>query len=379
MAPQPWVITKDGALWARIERAAAAADISVGRSEGVDRTGAWRSAPLIVVDAACLDAVAGGRPPDRSHVVVVTTHPMTTEQWERCVEIGARRVLGPDGIDDEMVRVLTDAAGGSAGGVGKVVAVLGACGGAGATVLATALAVGAHRAGRSVLLCDLDPFGAGVDVAVGLEDESGARWGDISVSRAAAGGRLPMDVLYHALPRLPGARGDAVVLTYGRNGQSTSGSDGRPGGGLGGDFGGGDDGGVAVAAAAVLDAVVRAGDVGVVDLPRTSSPAVRDVIGRADLTVLVVPADVRGCYAAARAADRLADTGATVGLVVRGPSPGGIGGGDIATTLHLPLLAAMRPQPALDRSLDAGRGARACARGPLRAAASAVLKAVGVP
>lgn len=98
----------------------------------------------------------------------------------------------------------------------------------------------------------------------------------------------------------------------------------------------------------------------------------------ADLTVLVVPADVRGCYGAARVVPRLVDAGARLGLVVRGPSPGGLGADDVASALGLPLLAGMRPEPGLARRLDAGDPPGANPKGPLARAAAAVLDRAGV-
>jgi hypothetical protein len=58
--------------------------------------------------------------------------------------------------------------------------------------------------------------------------------------------------------------------------------------------------------------------------------------------------------------------------VVRGPSPGGVGAGDIAAALSIPLIAAMRPQPGLARSIDGGSGLGR-PRGPLNRAAEATL------
>ena len=71
----------------------------------------------------------------------------------------------------------------------------------------------------------------------------------------------------------------------------------------------------------VLDAGRRAGDITVVDLPRHPGPVADRVLEQADLTVLVAPADVRGCWAADRVCARIRDIGAPAGVVVRGPSP----------------------------------------------------------
>ncbi|MBN9608885.1 MAG: hypothetical protein BGO26_15230 [Actinobacteria bacterium 69-20] len=362
MPAAPLVVTSDSALWAQVERAAAAADVAVDRASSAHAAGAWRAAPAVIVDAAQLDEVLAARLPRRDGITVVTTRPMAADQWSSCVRLGVRQVLGPDVSEAELVRVLADAGTEGRGrGDSRVIAVVGACGGAGATVLATAIAVAARRAARPVLLCDLDPSGAGLDIGLGLEDAPGARWGDISASH----GSFPADSLFRGLPLVAGKGADVAVLTYRRDGVADVGDVAA------------DDGADLGVAATVLDAVGRAGGLAVVDLPRARLAAVGEVVARADVTVLVTPADVRGCYAAARVVPRLADLGASTALAVRGPSPGGIGARDIAAALHLPLVAAMRPQPALDKALEAGRCAAVSSRGPLRRAANAILRYAG--
>jgi hypothetical protein len=59
-------------------------------------------------------------------------------------------------------------------------------------------------------------------------------------------------------------------------------------------------------------------------------------------------------------------------VVVRGPSPGGVDADQVASSLGLPLLTAMRPEPRLARALELGRVPGATA-GPLQRAARTVL------
>ena len=61
---------------------------------------------------------------------------------------------------------------------GAAVAVVGGCGGAGASVLAAALAVTAVRHGGRALLVDCDPLGGGLDLVLGAEHVAGLRWPD---------------------------------------------------------------------------------------------------------------------------------------------------------------------------------------------------------
>jgi hypothetical protein len=92
----------------------------------------------------------------------------------------------------------------------------------------------------------------------------------------------------------------------------------------------------------------------------------------ADLAVLIVPAEVRACAAAATVAARVLRYGVALQVVVRGPAPGGITPRDVSRALDLPVLAAMRPQPGLGGALDRG-AVPGRFRGPLAIAARQVL------
>ena len=126
----------------------------------------------------------------------------------------------------------------------------------------------------------------------------------------------------------------------------------------------------------MLDAGRRAGETVVCDVPRYPTEAAVAALEVADLTVLVVPADVRSCAAAARVAAVVAEHGCpSTGLVVRGPAPGGIAPEEVATALDLPLVAAMRAERGLARMLERDE-APGRTRGPLATAATSVLDAL---
>ena len=184
-----------------------------------------------------------------------------------------------------------------------------------------------------------------------MEDDAGLRWSDLS----AQAGRLSAEALHRVLPSVPAGRGRLSVLCHSRTEPSLVGPD---------------------VIDVVLDAGRRAGNLIVVDVPRYPHQAADRAIERADLTVVVVTADVRACFAAGRVIGRLAELGARFGLVVRGPSPGGLGADDVASALGIPLLARMRPEPGLDRRLEGGRVPGADPRGQLGRAATTVLASV---
>ena len=355
----PLVVTADPAVRARAERAAAAAQVRPDQATAAPGIGAWLRAAVVLLDAALLSAVVAAGLPRRAGVVVLAANPLSDALWQASLAVGAERVAGGEESDRLLVQLLGDAAvAGSAGsdGAGPLIAVVSACGGAGGSVFAAALAMTAARERQAVVLCDLDAAGPGLEVTLGAEGVSGARWGDID----ATDGRIPAEALLRALPSVRSGRGAVSLLCFGAERADPSWQMRE-----------------IAAVDAVLDSMRRAGALTVADVPRPwSSPADR-AVARAELTVLLAPADVRGAVGAARLAPQLAASGGRVGLVVRGPSPGGVGAEDIAAVADLPLLAVMRPQPGVARSIDAGDGLGGRGRGPLWRAAARVLAAVG--
>ncbi len=354
MDDRPLIITDDVLVLDDLLRLAAAAGVEVSHAREPDSRARWRSAPLVLIDAGLVARAVDARLPRRSGVVVVSTAEPDSELWAHCVRLGVDRTLLLDRSDEVLIGLLSDAlSGGTANGL--CVAVLGACGGAGASVFAGALGFAAARAGGGVndqvLLVDCDPLSAGLDVLLGIEENAGLRWADL----AARSGRLSADALQQALPGVKVGSGRVGVLSHGRHPEGEISSD---------------------VMNVVLDAGRRSGAVTVLDLPRQPGPAADLVLEQADLTVLLAPADVRGCWAADRVRGRIRDIGSRAGLVVRGPSPGGMGAREMAEFLDLPLLASMRPVPSLSRELEFGLAAGADRRRPLARAAREVLSAL---
>ncbi len=97
---------------------------------------------------------------------------------------------------------------------------------------------------------------------------------------------------------------------------------------------------------AVVDAGRRGGVVVVCDLPRRLTDATQAALDAADLVVVVSRCDVRACAATAAIAPVLAATNPNLGLVVRGPSPGGLRAAEVADITGLPLLASIKARAA---------------------------------
>ncbi|MEO3937782.1 hypothetical protein V3N99_13640 [Dermatophilaceae bacterium Soc4.6] len=94
---------------------------------------------------------------------------------------------------------------------GALLAVTGASGGLGASVVTAALAVRAVAVGRGTVAVDLDPLGGGLDIVLGLEQTPGTRWSDLGALDGEADG----EAVLPTLPRADGVR----VLSYGRHGE----------------------------------------------------------------------------------------------------------------------------------------------------------------
>lgn len=346
-AARPLLVARDSALAEEVSRLAAAAGGELDHAPDPAAAG-WRTAPLVLLDRAAIGAADGL--PRRRGIAVLCRDP-TPDLWRAAFEIGAEHVLELPADESTLIELLADAGDGPAQG-GRVLAVLGGCGGAGASVLATAAAVVAARSGERSLLVDCDPLGGGVDLAVGAEAADGLRWSGLAVNA----GRLAASALHEALPKRRIGSGAITVLSCDRDGPST---------GL-----------TPEAVRAVLGAGRRAGDAVICDLPRTLPAAAAAGLRQADLAVVVVPAEVRACAAAARAVASIREHAACpIGLVVRGPAPGGLRTADVARAVGAEVLAIMRPQPSLPAALDRG-GFAAIRRGPVARAAQEVLAAL---
>ena len=334
-------VLTDSELRDELDRVAAAVGVRVVHAGGasVSRK-TWTAAAAVVLDEAAADRCGRAALPRRPYVSVLTVAEPVTATWAAAVAVGARHVLRLPEQAGELIRELAEA-GESARDDrprGDVVAVIGGCGGAGASLLAVALA----QAATDALLVDLDPWGGGIDLLLGGEATPGLRWPDLALQA----GRLNWSAVREALPRHRGIS----LLSGTRRGYEL---DGAP-------------------VDAVVDAGRRGGVMVVCDLPRRLTDATQAALDAADLVVVVSPCAVRACAATAAMAPVLAAINPNLGLVVRGPSPGGLRAAEVADITGLPLLASMRAQPQLAEQLERG-GLRLGRRSALAAAARQVL------
>lgn len=229
---------------------------------------------------------------------------------------------------------------------GRVIGVVGACGGAGASVVAACVAHGLRRSGERATLVDLDAHGPGTDLLLGSDAGRGARWPDLAEARGEVDG---MGVVA-ALPRW----GMVPVLS------------GTPSGAPPDDQ-------------VVLDVcrgLVRAGETLVLDLPRPggwgsatryaagagpdldrAGQGVRQLLARCSVVLVVVPLTLPATVGAPRVRDALRAAGVTdVRAAVRGPAPGAVDEDDVSAALGVPVVAVMGRDAGLARAVERGDG-----------------------
>ena len=110
----------------------------------------------------------------------------------------------------------------------------------------------------------------------------------------------------------------------------------------------------------------------VCDLSNAHTDAARTALEVADLVVVVAPCDIRSCAATAARVPALDALNPNVGLVVRGPAPGGLGSAEFAGVVGLPCWPRDAPRTDAGQRLRTRRTAarRPVSAGPRRAAGS---------
>ena len=200
---------------------------------------------------------------------------------------------------------------------GKVVAVLGACGGAGASVFSAALC----RVAGDATLIDAHQFSGGLDLLLGLEATPGARWGDIDFTAGGAVSRAEMR------GALPATEDDTALLTFPR---TTVADPFR-------------------LSPEELNAVVHAaGTEGLtaVDTPLALLP------DRCDLAVVVLRPELRAAAAAARIVAECNAAGVANALLLRQSSWASLEPAQVEDTAKAPVIAQVQQVRGLTKQLD---------------------------
>jgi secretion/DNA translocation related CpaE-like protein len=197
------------------------------------------------------------------------------------------------------------------------------------------------------MLIDGDALGGGLDVLLGAEHLSGARWPDLIGTR----GRLSATALLDAVPHVAGL----AVLSWDRGECAAVPTD---------------------AAASVLDAATRAAVTVVVDLPRQLDAAGDVLLAGCDDLLLVVPATVRATAAAARVAARVSTVVPAPGLVVRPAGSPRLAARDMAAALGVPIRAVFPHDSGIAVAAQQGQPPLSRPRGPLYECCRSLLSTV---
>ena len=291
----------------------------------------WHSAAYILVGGDLAQECAQADFPKRIGVAIVhcdrepSPEVSTWERglWQCAVALSAENVVGLPSATFWVEQKLSELAP-VAVNSGKLLAVISGSGGAGGSTFAVNLGLRAVSKGESVLLIDADPLGAGIDLTLGSEEISGARWADLHPGV----GRIAADTLRSALPRFQGLS----FLSHGRSNVERSDCE-------------------------LLGAVIEAGrrtfDLVIVDLPRVQSPSVELVVEQAALTVISVRNHVRSVAASARTREWIRHLNGNSKFLITSDNKG-VGTSDIAHALGATDLCEVPFIPSISTRADEG-------------------------
>lgn len=348
VARRPLLVTDDVDLLDDLLRLSAAAHVETEVASSVRAvTARWTHAPIVIVGADTGAELVGGNLPRRGQVLLVGND-KTPADWQLATALGAAQVVDLPSGEVWLAERLADSAA-PVTSPAPVVGVVGARGGSGVTSFVAGLTCRARRMGINTCAVDLDPFGAGLDLALGGTVEAGLTWADLG----RAQGRVPPDPLLAGLARV----NDVPVLTWGSTSQVPP---------------------SAGALAAVLDSLRQSTELVLLDLPRSHLDRCLEGISRAEQFLLVVPRDVGSVRAAARMLAMPPLAGASIQLVARGPAPGGMDVAEVGELLALPVAASFPLDRSVPRCSELGLAPVARGRTALGRACGQALQALGL-
>lgn len=309
----------------------------------------WRSATVVIVDIPGLRACTVAGLPKRARVVLIP-EPDSDRLSTRSQPVAVIAEL--PGHSQELVDYLRGVTRVGAP-QGVVLAVSSACGGAGATSLALAMAAAAVDGGLETVLIDADPLGYGVDAIVGVANGGGLGWSDFY----QAEGKVASGLFRQSLPVV-----DGVGILGWRGAQAHLPDSASLG--------------------AVTDAAREAVDVTIFDLGRwfylpTSQEqqvARTTLLARLDALTVVAPTESRGAFGCERILQGGLATALQPMLVTRGPSPAGLHPADLADGLQLRHIAHVDFDRVSAKMLDQGVNPGPPQRTKLARAARRVLR-----
>jgi len=256
------VVASPGDVEDVILSAVAAQDLRATVATDLDTVAArWSESAIVFVEDCHAAQVAERALPRRDGVYVIGGDESVLAAWS--TPLGARVIPLPDGV--AWLGAVLDEGSSRAGA--PVVAVMGGCGGVGASTLAAGMAVAGTSGGRHTALVDVDALGGGIDLLMGVEQTGGWRWPKLRGADGYVGD------LRDYLPHV----GDVSVLSMSREGVTDLARE---------------------PLAAIVHSLRRSHSLVVVDVGRSLAPASREAVRLASHRFVVVTGSVRGLAAA---------------------------------------------------------------------------------
>ena len=345
--PSPWVpgsgevllVSRREYLRDEVERIVAASGGSLIVADDAGEAAAfWDEVGIVLLGSDIRELPPRRRPP----AVLLGMGEEDGSLWHLAATLGIDRVaLLPD-AGPWLAEFLNRS--GSPEPGGRVLGLIGGCGGAGATTAAIWLAQAAADSGVRTLLVDGDPWGGGLELALAAEEAPGLRWPDFS----EASGSLDPIQLAEALPvaggfsflSWPGSRERHVPVDP-------------------------------TAAGAVMDAARRGYELVVVDIGR-GRETTRMFAWDCDRLLIVSPAHLKAAVAAARLVHELPPV--ETALIVRGRTGAALDGQLIADSVGLRLEGAIPEIRSAAAAAELGRLLESGPRKAVRRFAASVLE-----
>ena len=295
-----------------------------------------REPDLVLVDATrCTEPVPPG-----AVVVALASH---TGAWALAARAAARAVVVlPDAAEWLAEMISGDRGEGRPERTGRVIGVVGAVGGAGASTLACWLGDALAAEGAATVLVDAQPRAAGLDLVLGTETEDGLRWPELQ----QFSGTVAADQLWAALPSV----GPLRYLSWDRN--------------------------AGHAETVPVDTVIRALRVAarylVIDL---DAARLAEQSRWCDIVLVLTPRTVRGILAAAHAA---VHSRAETVTVLAGLNVADVDAAAVRSATGIPCVGAIGFDPRVPQDVDNGTGLRRGRRSRHARAVRALLAAPGM-
>lgn len=256
-------------------------------------------------------------------IILVVVGATNTQTWSSAMHLSAKHVATIPDSRDWLIEHLVEPVSSN----GLSVGVVPASGGAGASLTACGLAFHARQIFHDVALVDLDQSSASLDIAFGLENQTGMRWHDF----ASLSGSINGNDIYRSLP----SRESVGLLTHGELAFAET----------------------AIPRNLILDKLKQACELVIIDFPKASDKDFSlDALANCDLVLVTTVATVRGCASAKRSIANLAGYANRIELVVRNVPGSNLDPMHIAELLNTPLAAIINTDVRIVEQIEQGFG-----------------------